>query len=217
MSDCVLITGFEPFAGEAVNPSWEVARALDGRRIAGHRLVARQLPCSFAGALVALDQALHGLPTPPRLVLALGLAGNRSAVSIERIAINVIDARIADNAGAQPVDEPVVLGGPAAYFSRLPIKAIAAGLQQAGLPAEISQTAGTFVCNQVFYGLLHRLQLMPALRGGFIHLPPLPEQAARHPGSRSLALDEQVRAIALAVTIALRQTQDLRVQAGAID
>lgn len=217
MNDHVLITGFEPFDGEAINPSWEVARALDGRRIAGRRLVARQLPCSFAGALVALDQALHGLPSPPQLVMGLGLAGSRSAISIERIAINVIDARIADNAGAQPVDEPVVAGGPAAYFSRLPIKAIAAGLQQAGIPAEVSQTAGTFVCNQVFYGLLHRMQLMPALRGGFIHLPPLPEQAARHPASRTLALDEQVRAIQLAVTIALRQERDVKLQAGAVD
>ncbi|HSW05825.1 pyroglutamyl-peptidase I [Aquabacterium sp.] len=217
MTDCVLITGFEPFGGDDINPSWQVARALDGRRIAGRRLVARQLPCTFAAALSALDQALHGLPSPPQLVLALGLAGSRSAVSIERIAINVIDARIPDNAGAQPIDEPVVPGGPAAYFSRLPIKAISAGLLQAGLPAEVSQTAGTFVCNQVFYGLMHRLQAMPAIRGGFIHLPPLPEQAARHPGSRTLALDEQVRAIQLALTIALRREADLRQGAGAID
>lgn len=217
MSDVVLVTGFEPFGGEAINPSWEVARALDGRRIAGRRLAARLLPCTFAGALTALDRALHGLPSPPRLVLALGLAGSRSAFSIERVAINVIDARIPDNAGAQPVDEPVVPGGPAAYFSRLPIKAIATGLQQAGLPAEVSQTAGTFVCNQLFYGLMHRLQAMPALRGGFIHLPPLPEQAAHHPGSRTLALDEQVRAIQLALTIALRREADLRQTAGAVD
>jgi pyroglutamyl-peptidase len=222
MSDTILITGFEPFAGDVLNPSWEVARALDGRRIAGRRIVARKLPCAFRTALPLLVDAIDGLK--PRGVIALGLAGSRSAVSIERVAINLVDARIADNLGAQPVDEPVIADAPAAYFSTLPIKAIAAGLREAKLPAEISQTAGTFVCNQVFFGLMHHLHPLshqlkdrPGVRGGFIHLPPLPEQAARHPGARPLALAQQVQAIELAAAIMLTRSSDLRQTAGAID
>ncbi len=201
MSAPILITGFEPFDGDRLNPSWEVARALDGRRVAGHRLVALRLPCTFADAMPALNAAIDSLR--PCLVLGLGLAASRAAVSIERLAVNLIDARIPDNAGVQPIDEPVVAEGPAAYFTSLPVKALHAALHEAGLPVEVSHSAGTFVCNQVFYTLMHRLRAWPGLSGGFIHLPPLPEQAARYPGCRPLALDEQVRAILLAVTVAL--------------
>lgn len=215
MSETILITGFEPFAGDVLNPSWEVARALDGRRIAGRRIVARKLPCAFRTALPLLADAIDGLK--PKGVIALGLAGSRPAVSVERVAINLVDARIADNLGAQPIDEPVLAEAPAAYFSTLPIKAIAAGLREANLPVEISQTAGTFVCNQVFFGLMHHLQDLPGVRGGFIHLPPLPEQAARHPGTRPLPLAQQVQAIELAAAIMLTRSADLRVTAGAID
>ncbi|NRF70660.1 pyroglutamyl-peptidase I [Aquincola sp. S2] len=215
MNDQVLITGFEPFGGDVVNPSWEVARTLDGRRIAGRRIVARRLPCAFRTALPLLFDALDGLK--PRCVIALGLAGSRSAVSIERVAINIVDARIPDNLGAQPVDEPVQAEAPAAFFSSLPIKAISAGLREAGLPAEVSQSAGTFVCNQVFFGLMQHLQATPGIRGGFIHLPPLPEQAARHPGARPLSLVQQVQAIELAVAITLTRATDLRLAAGTID
>lgn len=215
MNETLLITGFEPFGGDAVNPSWEVARALDGRRLAGRRVLARRLPCVFAQALPQLDAAIAELK--PGCVLALGLAGSRAAVSVERVAINIVDARIPDNVGAQPIDEPVLAGAPAAWFSSLPIKAIVAGLREAGLPAEVSQSAGTFVCNQVFFGLMQRLQSMPGTRGGFIHLPPLPEQAARHPTGRPLALAQQVQAIELAAAITLTRGADLRLAAGSVD
>lgn len=176
----ILLTGFEAFGGETINPSWEVARALDGALIAGARVAARQLPCSFGTASQAMRHSVAELR--PSVVLALGQASGRADFSIERVAINVDDARIADNDGAQPIDEAVADEGPVGYFSSLPIKAIVAGLRAAGLPASVSQTAGTFVCNHVFYSLMHDLRRDPAVHAGFMHLPMLPEQAARHPG-----------------------------------
>lgn len=175
----VLVTGFEPFDGQSLNPSWEVARALHGVVMAGAEVTAVQLPCVFALALPALQQALAS--HRPDIVLALGQAEGRCDFSVERVAINVQDARIPDNAGAQPIDVPVVAGGPAAYFSSLPIKALVAGLRAAGFPASVSQTAGTFVCNQVFYGLQHALAGQ-GVHSGFMHLPLLPEQAAHWKG-----------------------------------
>ena len=175
----VLVTGFEPFDGQSLNPSWEVARALHGVVMAGAQVTAVQLPCVFALALPALQQALAS--HRPDIVLALGQAEGRCDFSVERVAINVQDARIPDNAGAQPIDVPVVAGGPAAYFSSLPIKALVAGLRAAGFPASVSQTAGTFVCNQVFYGLQHALSGQ-GVHSGFMHLPLLPEQAAHWKG-----------------------------------
>jgi pyroglutamyl-peptidase len=176
----VLVTGFEPFDGQSLNPSWEVARALHGVVMAGAQVTAVQLPCVFALALPALQQALAS--HRPDIVLALGQAEGRCDFSVERVAINVQDARIPDNAGAQPIDVPVVAGGPAAYFSSLPIKALVAGLRAAGFPASVSQTAGTFVCNQVFYGLQHALAGQ-GVHSGFMHLPLLPEQAAHWKGA----------------------------------
>lgn len=209
----ILITGFEPFGGESVNPSWELAHALGGEIIADRRVVAVQLPCVFGAALTRLDEALAHVR--PALVLAVGQAGGRCDLSLERVAINVDDARIPDNAGAQPVDEPVVTGGPAAYFSSLPIKAMVAALRAAGYPASVSQTAGTFVCNHVFYGLQHRLagQDVPS---GFMHIPYLPQQAAQHPGAASLPLETLVSAIRLALHTALTQTE-IRMGAGQLD
>ena len=213
----VLITGFEPFGGETVNPSWQVAEALHGARIGGAAVRALRLPCVFGDAIAVLGHALKH--EPPALVFALGQAGGRCEISVERIAINVDDARIADNAGAQPVDRPVVAGGPAAYFATLPIKAVVAALRARGLPASVSQSAGTFVCNHVFYGLMHLLATTPALaatRGGFVHLPLLPEQAVRQPGQPSLPLDTQVQGLSVAVATALAHAQDLVQAEGSI-
>ena len=208
-----LVTGFEPFDGDPLNPSWLVAQALHGRRVQGHRVQAVQLPCTFAAAIPTLQAAMR--QHRPALVLALGQAG-RSAISLERVAINVDDARIPDNAGEQPIDEPVRRSGPAAYFSTLPIKAMAAALQRAGLPAEVSQTAGTFVCNHVFYGLMHSLRRHPGVRGGFVHVPMLPEQAAAR-GSTGLALADQQRGVLLALKTALATQADRRIGAGRLD
>jgi pyroglutamyl-peptidase len=207
----VLLTGFDAFGGEAINPSWLAVQALHGRQIAGHRVVAAQLPTKFGESLAALRALL--IQHQPALVVCVGQAGGRGAISLERVAINVNDAPLADNAGAQPVDTPVVPAAPAAYFSSLPIKAMRAALQREGIAAEVSQTAGTFVCNHVFFGLMHALATRPALRhtrGGFVHVPWLPGQ-----GTPSMALDETVRGLSLAVRCALLVEQDAWLGAGA--
>lgn len=209
----ILLTGFEPFGGEAINPAWEIARALDGEMLGPARIAARQLPCVFGQSLRVLDQALAELR--PGLVLALGQAGGRSDLSLERVAINVDDARIADNAGAQPIDMPVLESGPAAYFSTLPIKAIVHGLRAAGLPASVSQSAGTFVCNHLFYGLQHRLA-GSGVRSGFLHIPYLPEQAARSSGQPSMALASMIEGVRMTLALALQNERDLRETGGAI-
>lgn len=211
----VLLTGFDPFGGDRLNPSWQVAERLRDETIAGHRVVVAQLPTAFARAPAALRTALRR--HRPALVICVGQAGGRRAISFERVAINVVDARIPDNDGAQPVDAPVVRGGEAAYFATLPIKAMRAALDAAGLPAEISQTAGTFVCNQIFYVLMRALARMPAPRprGGFVHVPWLPAQTADRPGAPSMPLDDMVAGLRIAIDTALRTRRDLRVPAGA--
>ncbi|GAB4199350.1 MAG: pyroglutamyl-peptidase I [Sandaracinaceae bacterium] len=214
----VLLTGFEPFGGETVNPSWLAVRALEGETVAGARIVARELPCVFGEARRALEGHLDA--HAPSLVICAGQAGGRDAITLERVAINVDDARIPDNAGKQPIDEPVVRGGPAAYFTTLPIKAIVRALRAEGLPADVSQTAGTFVCNHVFYGLMHALAAREGVRGGFVHVPFLPEQAARAvpPGARlppSLPLPAMIRALRLVVATSVVTTHDAKVTGGA--
>ncbi|MFE0499663.1 pyroglutamyl-peptidase I [Lysobacter soli] len=209
----VLLTGFAPFGGESTNPSWESVQALEGEVVAGHRIVARCLPVEFDASLHALQQALDELV--PSLVICVGQAGGRAQMSLERVAINVIDARIPDNAGAQPIDEPVAADGPAAYFTSLPIKAMLAALRNAGFPAEISQTAGTYVCNHVFYALMHALRGLPGVRGGFVHIPYSPAQAALHAGAPSLPSTVVAQALRLAVGIALTVEHDVRMGGGA--
>lgn len=210
----VLLTGFEPFDGEAVNPSWEAVRALEGWRCGDAVVHVRCLPCVFGAARAELDRAIDALA--PHLVIAVGQAGGRSEITPERVALNLDDARMADNAGGQPLDEPVIAGAPAAYFSTLPIKAITHQLRRAGIPAAVSNTAGTFVCNHLFYGLMHRLATQPGppRRGGFLHIPYLPVQAARFPGAPSMALATVIEALRLSVATALAVPGDLRETAG---
>jgi pyroglutamyl-peptidase len=203
----VLLTGFEPFGGEKNNASQEIARQLHGTVVCRHRVEGALLPCVFGESIRELKRHLQRIR--PGVVICVGQAGGRLAITPERVAINVDDARIADNAGAQPVDRPVVRGGPAAYWSTLPVKAIAGRLREAGLPAEVSQTAGTFVCNHVFYGLMHALAATPGVRGGFIHVPWLPGQGRPH-----LALADMTEGIRLAVEVSLRRRRDIRQGAG---
>ncbi|MCB1577308.1 MAG: pyroglutamyl-peptidase I, partial [Xanthomonadales bacterium] len=207
------VAGFEPFAGESVNPSAEIARSLDGESIAGHRLVGAVLPVSFAEAPIALADLLERWR--PALVIALGQAGGRSEVSLERIAVNLIDARIADNAGLQPIDQAVLEDGPGAYFTSLPVKAMCAAMRALDVPAALSLSAGSFVCNQVFYWLAHLLATEhTGLRGGFIHVPWLPGQLAAHPGEPCLPLSTLLRGIRAAIGCALTTTRDLEVAGG---
>lgn len=203
----VLLTGFDAFGGATVNPSWLAAQALHGRQIAGHRVVAARLPTVFDASLHELQALLSA--HRPVLVLCVGQASGRTALSLERVAININDASLADNHGAQPVDTPVVAHGPTAYFSTLPLKAMLQALRRHGLPAELSQTAGTFVCNHVFYGLMHKLATEPWLqgaRGGFVHVPDLPV----------LALPDLVGGLHLMLEIAITTQTDARFAAGAV-
>ena len=209
----VLITGFEPFGGESVNPSWEVVSSLDNAIIGGCRVIAHQLPCVFGESLAVLNAAIDALS--PSLVLAVGQAGGRTDITVERVAINVDDARIVDNLGQQPIDVPIVADGPAAWFSTLPIKAMVVAMCNAGIPASVSQTAGTFVCNHVMYGLLHKLRDAPAVKGGFIHIPYLPQQAAQHPGAPSMAAETVRRALEVAIATALQVDSDIAMTGGA--
>lgn len=212
MRPTVLLTGFEPFGGDAVNPSLDIVRALDGETIEGHRIVGAALPTAFSETPGALENLLN--QHRPRLVLALGLADKRSAISLERLAINLVDARIPDNAGEQPVDVRIVENAPNAYFSTLPVKAILKGLSDASIPAQLSQSAGTFVCNQVFFVLMHLLAPRhPGVRGGFIHVPHVPELAARHalPG---MTIETMIRAVRLSLQTALTVHEDLHYPAG---
>jgi pyroglutamyl-peptidase len=214
----VLLSGFDPFGGESLNPSLDVVRRLHGSRSAsGAPIVACELPTEFGRAIDVLGQAIER--TRPSLVIALGQAASRQEVSVERVAINVDDARIADNAGCQPIDEPVIDGGPTAYFSTLPIKSIVAALHKAGIAAGVSQSAGTFVCNHLFYGLCHLIATRwPEVRGGFIHLPRLPEQATRFPGGRrGMPLQTMVDAVQIAIATSLCVHADIRMAAGTLD
>jgi pyroglutamyl-peptidase len=206
-----LVTGFDPFGGSDVNPSWQAVQALDGREIAGQRVIGGELPTVFGAAVRRLEELMR--QHRPRLVLCIGQAGGRGAISLERVAINVDDARIPDNAGARPIDVPIVADGPAAYFTTLPIKAMLQSLLDAGLRAEVSQTAGTFVCNHTFYGLMHLLAQpeWQGVRGGLVHVPWLPEQ-----GQPSMRLDEIVRGLELGIACALATHHDIRREAGAL-
>jgi len=211
----ILLTGFTPFGNEDINPSWEAVRELDGRHIGGHRVVARLLPTIFADSQRELALAVDEIE--PAILLGVGQAGGRSRLSLERVAINVQDARIADNAGAQPIDAAIVSAGPAAYFSTLPIKAMLKVLLAEGLPAEVSNSAGTFVCNHVAYLMLHYAAKHRDVRAGFIHIPYLPSQAACIPNAPSMSKEMTAHALAIALAAATAQRDDVRFGAGALD
>ena len=172
----ILLTAFEPFGGEPVNPAWEAVQRV--RAPEGTELVRLQVPTVFARAGDLVCAAMER--ERPDLVLCVGQAAGRAALTPERVAINVADASIPDNAGAQPQEEPIVPGGPAAYFATLPVKRVAAAIRAAGVPAAVSNSAGTFVCNALLYRVLHEAERRtPDLRAGFLHVPCLPEQAER--------------------------------------
>lgn len=187
----LLITGFDPFGGESVNPSWEAVKLLP-EQIGEYELYKLQIPTVFGlAAQTVLEKAAQILPD---VIISVGQAGGRAAVTPERIGINVRDARIADNAGISPKEERIAPEGPDGLFSTLPIKAMIGAITEAGLPAAVSNTAGTFVCNDVLYSLLHHYA-GTNVRCGFIHVPYLPQQ-----GTPSLALDQTVQALTAAVS-----------------
>ena len=211
----VLLTGFEPFNDSSINPSWEAVRLVAAAPPADVSLSTAMLPCVFATAVEVLRTEIDRVD--PELVVCVGQAGGRPDITVERVAVNVNDARIPDNVGDQPIDTPVVPGGPVGYFATLPVKACVAALRDAGVPASVSQTAGTFVCNQVFYGLMHLIATeRPATRGGFVHVPFAPEQtvAAREPSMPAVMIAQALRVI---VSTAATVDVDILVAGGAIN
>lgn len=215
----VLVTGFEAFAGAASNPSGEVVRRLVSvpqpeLAACGIELSGAVLPVSYRGAGDALLAAIDA--HKPDLVVALGLAEGRSGITPERVAINLDDARIPDNDGEQPIDEAIEEDGPAARFSTLPVKAIVAALTEAGLPASVSLTAGSFVCNHVAYVLGGEVERNPGLRGGFIHVPATPDLVPPGSSVPTMTLDELERGIRLALITAVQTTTDEKVAGGSL-
>lgn len=203
----VLLTGFEPFAGAAANPSWDVARAVAAAWQGPEDVRAVELPCVFDAAPRAIAAALQ--EHVPDIVLALGLASGRTGITPERVAINLADARIPDNGGAQPQDTEVVPGGPAAYFSTLPVKAAVAAVHDQGLPASVSMSAGTYVCNTTFYALQHATA-GTAIRSGFVHVPDVGD------GPGQMSSGDLTRAVVAVIRACVDHERDLSVVGGTI-
>lgn len=209
-----LMTGFEPFGGDAKNPSWEVVARLSDR-YDEIEVIKAKLPVTFNGSLEQLKELIkrHN----PDVVICVGLAGGRKEISIERIGINIDDARIADNVGFSPVDHPIRADGPAAYFSNLPIKAMVNAIRNQGIPAAVSNTAGTFVCNHILYGLMDYIQTKaPEIRGGFIHVPYTTDFSQDYPEQPMMALDDLVWAMEIAITCIAKTTVDLKISEGSV-
>ena len=207
----VLLTGFEPFGGDAVNPSGEAVHLVAERWSGPERLVTAVLPVTFAGAADRLRALMA--EHRPEAVIAAGLAGGREAIGVERVAVNLVDARIPDNDGAQPVDQPSVPDAPPARFATLPVKEIARRIAAAGIPAEVSYTAGTFVCNHVFFTALE--VAASGIRAGFVHVPWSAEHAPSA-GSATLPVADIARALEIAVRTSLDVAADVAVPGGAL-
>ena len=208
----IIVTGFDPFGGETINPSIECVKALP--EIEGVELIRLELPTVFKESAIRLNEVINDVK--PDAVLSVGQAGGRAGITMERIAINVDDARIPDNISQQPIDEAIQLDGEAAYFTTLPIKRIVKAIREAGISAEVSNSAGTFVCNHIMYqSLFAATKADKPFKAGFMHIPFIPEQTTDKP---SLPLEESTKALQIAIeTIRdYLHDEDIKVQEGAI-
>lgn len=204
----ILLTGFTPFGGEEINPAYEALKALP-EQVEGAEIFRALLPTVFGSAAEVLEKEI--LKVHPDAVICVGQAGGRSGITVEKVAINYRDAAIADNEGNRPEDEPVLPEGPAAYFATIPVKKTAEAIQALGIPAFVSYSAGTYVCNDIFYSLLHMADSRyPGMKAGFIHVPYVPQQTVDKPaGTASMALSlitEALTAAVGAVAEEVRQT-----------
>lgn len=210
----VLVTAFDAFGDADTNPSELVVGQL-ATTISGAHVHTAVIPTVFNSSTTCVFDLVASIA--PDVIIMLGQAAGRSAITPERVAINVDDARIPDNAGALPIDKPIVAGGPAAYFSTLPIKAITKAISDAGIPASVSNTAGTFVCNHVFYAVMHHLRQSDYrhTRAGFIHIPAIPQQGL---GSEvpTVELDVITKAIEIAIETALTTSTDVAIEGGSL-
>lgn len=207
----ILITGFDPFDHAQINPSYEAVRALP-EEIGGATVIKMEIPTVFNKAASIVRDAI--MKNIPDIIICVGQAGGRSAISIEQVAINIVEARIPDNEGNQPQDENVIVTGDNAYFSNLPVKAMVKAIQDKGIQAEISYSAGTYVCNEVMYQLLHTItKEFPSMRGGFIHVPFSPEQTEDKP---SMPIESMTEALYTAIQAALTHQEDISLNTGTI-
>ena len=198
----ILLTGFEPFDGEATNPSWEAVRGFNAQFISGHRIHCLQLPTEFAKASALLTEQLQTLQ--PGLCFCVGQAGGRALISLEKVAINFRHARISDNAGLRPEHQTIELNSPAAYFANFDFNDALVRLSDAEIPAEMSFSAGAFVCNEVFYALCQMQALWPQLLGTFVHIPYAPEQVLNKPGVPSMPREMVENALLLLIEAGVR-------------
>ncbi len=204
MTSLILVSGFEPFGGERINPSWEVARALDGEVIEGFAVKAIRAPVNCVRVAARVNDAVERFR--PRAFLGLGQAGGRAAISLERVAINLFQNRNGGHLDTRDDARTLIDGAPDAYFARLPLHAILKALRRHRIPASISLTAGAYACNAAMYAALHALRRKPDVAAGFIHLPYDAAQAARRPASPSMSLEVMERAVRLAIATIAGET-----------
>lgn len=213
----ILVTGFDPFGGEKINPAFEAVKLLP-ETIDGHEIIKLEIPTVFNKSIDTVVKKINEVN--PDIVLAIGQAGGRFEVTPERIAINVDDARIPDNEGNQPLNQAIYKDGETAYFSTLPVKAMVEAIKEAGVPSSLSNTAGTFVCNHVMYGILYHIATIPEFagkKGGFIHVPFMTEQIVGRVNTPSLSLEQITKGLNAAITACIKNNDDVEVVAGKID
>ncbi len=210
----ILITGFDPFGGEKINPAWEAVKIIKDN-IAGAEIVKMQIPTVFKKSVEIIHEKMKEIH--PDVVLSIGQAGTRFCVQPERVAINIMDGSISDNEGFKPIDEPNFEDGDAAYFSNLPVKAMVENIKKGGYPAIVSNTAGTYVCNHVMYGVLYYINKeFPGVKGGFIHVPFIPEQVIEKRNVACMSLNDIARSIELAIEAIVENDKDIKAVGGAI-
>jgi pyroglutamyl-peptidase len=210
----ILVTGFDPFGKESVNPSYEAVKRIKNNN-EDIELFIKEIPVVFGKAIDVLEDAMNDIE--PDAVICIGQAGGRSDITIERVGINIDDARITDNDGNQPIDEVIYEDGENAYFSNLPIKTIVEKLREINIPASVSNTAGTYVCNNLLYGVMYLIdKKYPGVRGGFVHVPFLPEQVLDKANTPSMPLDLITKALESIVHTVAVTEMDIKVTAGKI-
>lgn len=210
----ILVTGFDPFGGEQVNPSIETVKRLPDI-VAGAEIVKLEVPTVCHKSLQIIEDAIAAYD--PDVVLSVGQAGGRADITVERVGINVDDCRIPDNEGNQIIDEPIFPDGPDAYFVSVPIKTMVQRIRSRNIPASVSNTAGTFVCNHVTYGVSHLLATKyPGKRSGFIHIPYLPRQVTDKKNMPSMSQEMMVEAIVAAIEAVVETKEDIKITGGAV-
>lgn len=208
----ILITGFDPFGGETVNPALEAVKLMKDN-ICGAQIIKLEIPTVFKKSVEKIKEKMDEIK--PDVILSIGQAGGRPDITVERVAINIMDGRIADNEGFQPIDEPNFADGDAAYFSNLPIKAMVENIKANAIPASVSNTAGTYVCNHVMYGVLYHIhKSYPKARGGFIHVPYIPNQVLNKKGAASMALNDITLALEAACEAIVKNDKDIKAIGG---